>query len=106
MNYYRHINKLIASSPPYIKETNLHLIQSSLRLGYVPKEWKAAKITMIHKPGKPEHDLTSYRPISLLVFLAKLLEKVINRKITDWEESGALSDALMLFCTTTKKNSH
>jgi hypothetical protein len=78
---------MIASSPPNIKELILHLFQASLRLGHVPRHWKAAKIIMIHKTGKPKHDLTSYRPISLLICLAKLLEKIVNKKITAWAET-------------------
>ena len=45
---------------------------------------------MIHKPGKPKQDLTSYRPISLLLCLAKLMEKIIKKKITAWAESSGL----------------
>ena len=78
---------MIASSPPNIKELILRLFQASLRLGHVLRRWKAAKIIMIHKTGKPKHDLTSYRPISLLICLAKLLEKIANKKITAWAET-------------------
>ena len=81
---------MIACSPPNIKGIILQLFQASLKLGHVPKEWKAAKIIMIHKPGKPKQDLTSYRPISLLICLAKLMEKIINKKITEWAESTGI----------------
>ena len=45
---------------------------------------------MIHKPGKPKNEFTSYRPISLLICLAKLLEKIINKKISDWAEANSI----------------
>ena len=43
---------------------------------------------MIHKKGKPKCDFTSYRPISLLNCMSKLLEKIINSKITKWAEEN------------------
>jgi hypothetical protein len=52
-----------------------------LRTGYFPSQWKAAQILMIHKPGKNPNDITSYRPISLLPTLAKILEKIILTRL-------------------------
>jgi len=42
-----------------------------------------AVILMIHKPGKPEVDPESYRPISLLPSLSKLWERLISNWIND-----------------------
>lgn len=53
------------------------LFNACMSLGYFPKKWKIAHILMFHKPGKKKNLVTSYRPISLLNTLAKLLEKVI-----------------------------
>jgi len=77
-------NKLIYHSPSNIK--SLTLFQFSLKQGHIPNSWKLAKIIMAHKKGKPKQDFTSYRPISLLNCLAKLLEKIINNKLTKWAE--------------------
>jgi len=52
-----------------------------LRLGHFPTQWKCAEIIVIAKPGKPEAELGSYRPISLLSILSKILEKIILKKI-------------------------
>jgi len=57
-------------------------------LGHIPKAWKASKIVMIHKKGKPKHDFTSYRPISLLICLSKLIDKIINSKLTALAEAS------------------
>ena len=52
------------------------LINAAFKLQYVPSSWKIAEVIMIPKPGKPPHDVTSYRPISLLPVLSKLFEKI------------------------------
>jgi hypothetical protein len=43
--------------------------------------WKLAQIIMIHKPGKPPHRVTSYRPISLLPLLSKIFERILLKRI-------------------------
>jgi hypothetical protein len=40
--------------------------------GYFPAQWKFAQIILIPKPGKPPHQLSSYRPISLLPIASKV----------------------------------
>ena len=57
------------------------LIKTAFRLKYVPKLWKVAEVIMIPKPGKPPHEVTSYRPISLLPVILKLFEKLLIRRI-------------------------
>ncbi|CAH2106911.1 unnamed protein product [Euphydryas editha] len=52
------------------------------RRGYFPALWKVSQVIMIHKPGKPPHEVTSYRPISLLPVLSKLLEKILLRRLS------------------------
>jgi len=42
---------------------------------YDPAQLKWAQVIMLLKLGKPTEDITSYRPISLLLSLSKLLEK-------------------------------
>ena len=81
-------NRIVSNCPDNIKSIILNIFQFSLKLGHIPKSWKAAKIIMIHKKGKPKNEFTSYRPISLLNCLSKLLEKMINFKITKWAESN------------------
>jgi hypothetical protein len=47
-----------------------------LRLEYFPCHWKVGQVIMIAKPGKNPADVTSYRPVSLLPILSKILEKI------------------------------
>jgi len=58
------------------------IFNAILRVQVFPKQWKLAAILMIHKPGKPENDPESYRPISLLPSLSKLWERLIANRIT------------------------
>ena len=39
------------------------LFNSMLHLSYYPLLWKFPQIIMVPKPGKPTHDVASYRPI-------------------------------------------
>ena len=55
-----------------------HLINLSLRLGRVPREWKCTIVVPVLKKGKKE-DATNYRPISLL----SLIDKVVERCVFD-----------------------
>lgn len=49
-----------------------HLFNASFRLRFVPRQWETAEVITIPKPGKPLHEVTSYRPISLLSVIASL----------------------------------
>lgn len=52
-----------------------------LRIGFFPHQWKVAQIVMLPKPGKPVHEITSYRPISLLPVLSKVFEKLLLKRL-------------------------
>ena len=45
----------------------------SLKLGFIPYVWKVAVLCMLIKPDKPPSQTTSYRPISVLSAIMKLL---------------------------------
>lgn len=59
-----------------------HILNSILRLSYFPLQWKVSVIILFPKPGKPPDIPSSYRPISLLPFFAKLCEKLVIRRIS------------------------
>ena len=59
------------------------LFNAILRVGYFPELWKISQIIMLHKPGKPAHDITSYRPISLLPVMSKLFEKIFLQRLNN-----------------------
>lgn len=52
-----------------------------MRLSYFPAQWKVALIIMILKPGKKPEQTKSYRLISLLPVMSKILEKLLFKRI-------------------------
>ena len=57
-----------------------HLINLSLETGYVPREFKIAKVVPVFKSGD-KHNYNNYHPISLLSSFSKLMGKVVARQI-------------------------
>uniref|UniRef100_A0A1B6KCY8 Reverse transcriptase domain-containing protein n=1 Tax=Graphocephala atropunctata TaxID=36148 RepID=A0A1B6KCY8_9HEMI len=57
------------------------IFNAVLRLEYYPSQWKVANIVVIPKPGKPAHEVTSYRPISLLPLMSKVFEKLLLKRL-------------------------
>ena len=47
-----------------------------------PDIWKKATIIPIPKPGKDHSDPSNYRPIALTSCLCKLMEKLVNKRLT------------------------
>lgn len=66
----------------------LTIINSCLSAKYFPNCWKEAKIIPIAKPNKPHNSPKSYRPISLLPSISKILEKVIKDKLLAYIEEN------------------
>jgi hypothetical protein len=65
-----------AARPDYLP----HLLNLCLNLGYHP--WKTATVVMINKPQKPDYTVPkAYRPIALLEYTGKLLEKIVAKCI-------------------------
>ena len=54
-----------------------HIFNLSVQTADVPTIWRKALILPIPKPGKPTPISTSYRPISLLCPVSKILERLI-----------------------------
>ncbi|KAL4132267.1 hypothetical protein QTP88_009456 [Uroleucon formosanum] len=58
-----------------------YIFNASLRLSYFPMLWKFSKIVLFSKPDKPLDTPTSFRPISLLPFFSKVLERLILKRL-------------------------
>ena len=72
--------KLLKDIAPLIITPLHYLINLSLETGYVPKEFKVAKIVPVFKEGDC-HDFNNYRPISLLSSFSKLMEKIVAKQL-------------------------
>ena len=57
------------------------ILNQCLQENIFPKAWKSAKLRMLLKPAKDPTQASSYRPISLLSCLGKLLEKHVNNHL-------------------------
>ena len=59
---------------------------SSIQPGYIPTAWKLAILHMLLKPDKLSSLTTSYRPISLMSSIMKLLERMIEQRLCSYLE--------------------
>ena len=59
------------------------IINASLQTGHFPSSWKHATITpILKKAGLDPSIPSSYRPVSNLTFLSKVLERVVHNQMT------------------------
>jgi hypothetical protein len=75
----RHLKHLGPTALKYMTR----LFNMTLNSNIIPQIWKLAKIIPIPKPNKDASLGTSYRPISLLSPIAKLIEKILHPYLTD-----------------------
>jgi ribonuclease HI/exonuclease III len=76
---------------PVVKHHVLELFQASLEEGMLPHQWRHAKIIPLKKPGKEDYTTAkSWRPISLLATLGKILESVVAERISHAVETYGL----------------
>lgn len=75
---------LLQKAGPSVIEPLRALFRSSLVMGYIPVSWRDTFVTFIPKAGKAAYDQAkSYRPISLMSFVLKVLEKLLDRRIRE-----------------------
>lgn len=73
------------------------LVQQAIRLQYHPRSWRHAKGILMEKPNKRDRTLVkSYRVISLLNCLGKVVEKSVAEKLSQFcEVKGKLHKGQM-----------
>lgn len=65
-----------------------NIVRHTIRLGYHPQEWKKARGILLQKGGKRDIGLVrSYRVISLLNCMGKVIEKVVAEQLSQYYES-------------------
>ncbi|KAK3538107.1 hypothetical protein QTP70_029821, partial [Hemibagrus guttatus] len=69
------------------------VINGSLTSGHVPTAFKKARvIPILKKPALDPSDISNYRPVSLLSFLSKILERVVYNQLSDYLMQNNLHD--------------
>lgn len=82
--------KLLNKRYPLVLPT---LYSACLRLGVFPSAWKPGLVIWLPKPGKDPCEEGSYRPITLLSTLGKVLERCLARRILSHiQDHSVLSD--------------
>lgn len=74
-------NQAIKQLPDSGIKAITEITNAIITYGHFPDKWKEAKIIMIKKSGKPKQQPESYRPISLLSTISKVVERVIYKKL-------------------------
>jgi hypothetical protein len=72
--------KLLKETAETISHPLSLLINESFKAGEVPKSWKRANVTPVHKKDS-RATVGNYRPISLLSLLAKAQERVVFKRL-------------------------
>ena len=81
---------MLKNLPPQFIIIIKELFEKSINSGQLPNTWKHAIITLIPKPNKDHQTVTGFRPISLLSCLSKLLERIINIRLSEYLEKNNL----------------
>ncbi|KAK3532253.1 hypothetical protein QTP86_012531 [Hemibagrus guttatus] len=69
------------------------VINGSLTSGHVPTAFKKARvIPILKKPALDPSDISNYRPVSLLSFLSKILERIVCNQLSDYLMQNNLHD--------------
>lgn len=83
-------NKMIQKCHPQFKEDILNIFNQCIQMGEMPGIWKYGLVIPILKQGKSPKCKNSYRPITLLSCIGKLLEKIIKNRMEFQIETGNL----------------
>ena len=73
---------LMQKSIDIIGERLQFIFRESLRLSYIPKCWRKSLVVFIPKAGRSNYEVSkAFRPISLMSFILKTLEKLLDKNI-------------------------
>ena len=69
--------KLLRECPDLIAESLTYIFNQSLLTVIFPDEWKSARVTPLYKNSGKRNDTTNHRPISVIIVVAKIFERVL-----------------------------
>lgn len=74
-------NQALKNLPSQAIEEIKDIANGILRIQKFPQVWKKAQTIMLHKHGKTKKDISSYRPISLLPAISKIIERTLYKRM-------------------------
>merc|ERR1711954_300565 len=80
--------RILKKVPNYSAISICHLYNQILRTGIFPSGLKVSRITPLLKPGKVSTDCMSYRPISNLNSVEKVIEELMKDDIETFLEEN------------------
>lgn len=83
-------NKFLKKAPDNIITEITDLLNVSLFSGQVPEDWKTGITCPVPKPGKDASAIKSYRPITMLSCIGKIMERVIQRRLEYFLEANSV----------------
>ena len=84
------INTMLQKLHPNAITFFTKLVNRIFQSSTYPSSWKCATIVPLLKPLKDPNQPQSYRPISLLSSLSKILERILNRRLSWYLEANNL----------------
>ena len=81
LNFDTKLLRIIAN---IISTSLTHLFNMSLTTGFVPLDWKIARVTPAYKDKGAVQDKTNYRLLSMVIHLAKVFERQIQIQLTGY----------------------
>ncbi len=73
--------RLLGKWPDLIAKSLIQIFNQSVTTGIFPDEWKNARITPLFKNAGKRNDRSNYRPISIIPFVAKVLERLVYHQL-------------------------
>ena len=84
---------MIKQSHRSCQELYLEIVNKIWKTEYYPSQWKSSIVLSFPKPNKPSTKEENYRPISLTSCAGKIMEKMVNARLSYYLESRNLIPA-------------
>ena len=85
-------SKVIKYVAPFVSVPLTHIFNLTFATGQIPNDLKVALITPVYKASE-KNVFSNYRPISVLPFFSKILEKLMYKRLIDYiNRNGILTD--------------
>ena len=81
--------KFIKDGAKYIVSPITHLVNLSIHTCSLPTDLKTARVTPIYKKGL-KSDPGNYRPVSVLLVVSKVLERIVYNQVNDYLKQNKL----------------